>query len=65
MDDFASIALGLAVSFLIAVGVLFLVMDFRHFDSIERRCAKVGFIQNDTTRILCSVEPKPKAANAQ
>jgi hypothetical protein len=41
-------------------GAMFLVMDYRHFREIERHCIAQGYIQNQTTRITCTVEPKTK-----
>lgn len=41
-------------------GGMYLTMDYRHFREIERHCAAQGYIQNQTTRITCTVEPKTK-----
>lgn len=41
-------------------GGMYLVMDYRHFREIERHCTAQGYIQNQTTRITCAVEPKTK-----
>lgn len=45
---------------LATLGGVHLAMDFRHFREIERHCTAQGYIQNQTTRITCTVEPKTK-----
>jgi uncharacterized membrane protein YidH (DUF202 family) len=37
-------------------GGMFLVMDFRHFNEVVAQCERQGYIQNNTTRIICSKE---------
>lgn len=64
MDDEGVIAGGVfSAVFFIAlimvftcIGVLHLVMDYRHFGYIKEDCEKRGYIQNETIRINCSVE---------
>jgi len=65
MNDTFEAFLGVGVIALIITGVMLLFMDFRHFDNIASRCTKYGYIQNKDIRIRCSVEQKPKDANAQ
>lgn len=65
MDEGLSVLFGLAVFVLVLMGAALLFMDFRHFSDIKDQCATQGYVQNERTRIRCSVEPKPKAADAQ
>lgn len=54
---FAAIVIGCVVV-LAALGVSTMMMDFRHFDETVKHCEERGYIQNKTTRVLCSVEKK-------
>ncbi len=49
----------LSLAVLAAIGIVFLLMDFRHFNIIQEQCQKQGYIQNETIRINCSLE-KPQ-----
>jgi hypothetical protein len=56
MDEFMSILVMVLVLWLAGFGVVFLSMDFRHYNEVARQCNEQGFIQNKTTRIKCAVE---------
>lgn len=47
------------------LGVMHAGQDYRHFSRIEKSCRTLGYVQDDVTRITCSVDPKPKAKNAE
>ena len=55
-DDTLTISFFIGLTTLAIFGVVFLVMDFRHFSDVVKQCEKQGFIQNNTTRIQCRVE---------
>lgn len=57
MDDFAACIVMIVILILALVGATTLILDVRHFKSIEKACVKRGYIQNDATRIYCNVEP--------
>jgi hypothetical protein len=59
MDDIFGMIILAALVTLSAFGSVYLAMDFRHFSEVERQCKEQGYIQNQTTRILCSIEAKP------
>jgi hypothetical protein len=59
MDDIFGIIFFVALLVLSAFGTTHLTMDFRHFSDVENQCKEQGYIQNRTTRILCSIEVKP------
>ena len=58
-DSFFTVMFIVVVLLLAATGAMFLVLDFRHFKEIAAQCEKQGYIQNDTTRIICTKE-KPQ-----
>ena len=59
MDDLPGVIVCVFVTVCLAVcGVVFIFTDTRHFNAIEAQCKQQGYIQNETTRILCSVEEK-------
>lgn len=59
MDDATGpIIIALLVVALAIFGINSLVTDTRHFSAVEAQCKQQGYIQNKTTRILCSVEEK-------
>ena len=60
MDDWASIVIRTLCLGLAYLGVIFLAVDYRHFDTITEQCKTQGYIQNKTTRIVCSIEEKQK-----
>ena len=60
MNDWGSvvvITLGLVLA---TVGTGGLIGDYRHFDTLTEQCKTQGYIQNKTTRIVCSIEEKSK-----
>jgi len=59
MDGFFGIIVFVALVTLATFGGIHLTMDFRHFLEVEKQCKAQGYIQNQTTRILCSIEVKP------
>ena len=59
MDDIFGMIIAVALIVLATLGSVHLAMDFRHFDDVEKQCKAQGYIQNQTTRILCSIEVKP------
>jgi len=60
MDDITS-GLGMALFLVLStIGAVFIVEDFRNFDIITEQCKTQGYIQNKTTRIVCSIEEKQK-----
>jgi len=60
MDDITS-GLGMGLFIVLStIGVVFIVEDFRNFDIITEQCKTQGYIQNETTRIVCSIEEKQK-----
>ena len=59
MDDIFGIIVFVALVTLATFGGVHLAMDFRHFSEVEKQCKAQGYIQNQTTRILCSIEVKP------
>lgn len=48
---FAIVVLGFSV-----IGLAMVTADYRHFLNIQEQCESTGYIQNDITRITCSVE---------
>ena len=58
-DMIPGLVLFIAMGVLAVFGVAHLTMDFRHFKEIAAQCEKQGYIQNDTTRIICTKE-KPQ-----
>lgn len=51
------------VGWLIAATVgsaVFWSNDYRHFSNIQKQCAERGYIQDNNTRIICSIEVLPK-----
>jgi hypothetical protein len=58
-DSFFTVMFIVVVLLLAMTGAMFLVLDFRHFKEIAAQCEKQGYIQNDTTRIICTKE-KPQ-----
>jgi hypothetical protein len=58
-DSFFTVMFIVVVLLLATTGAMFLVLDFRHFREIAIQCEKQGYIQNDTTRIICTKE-KPQ-----
>ena len=58
-DMIPGLILWCVVAMLAVFGVGHLTMDFRHFEEIAAQCEKQGYIQNDTTRIICTKE-KPQ-----
>jgi len=60
MDDITG-GLGMALFLVLStIGAVFIVEDFRNFDIITEQCKTQGYIQNKTTRIVCSIEEKQK-----
>lgn len=58
MDNiFAGIVIGCVVVFAL-IGFGFSVGDFRYFNTIAHQCEKQGYIQDKTTRVLCSIEKR-------
>ena len=55
-DSFFTVMFIVVVLLLAMTGAMFLVLDFRHFKEIAAQCEKQGYIQNDTTRIICTKE---------
>ena len=55
-DMFGAIVVIIGVTILSMLGIAHLVMDFRHFDVIEKQCKEQGYIQNETVRIKCQKE---------
>lgn len=55
-DMFGAIVVIVAVTILSVIGATHLIMDFRHFDMIEKQCKEQGYIQNKTVRIKCQKE---------
>ena len=53
IEEFILISLAL---FCIAITFVFFLFDWRLFDSVAKQCESVGFIQNHSTRIICSLE---------
>lgn len=41
-----------------AVGMTATMLDLRHFDTIVKECKEQGYVQDDTTRVLCVVQKK-------
>lgn len=68
-DMFSTILTIVVVTILAMFGIAHLVMDFRHFDIIEKQCKEQGYIQNRTVRIKCQKEilraPKDDGVNNQ
>lgn len=60
MDDIFGPFVVIGVIGLAIVGAFTVFGDFRHFDSVKEQCVKQGYIQDKTTRIVCSVEPGGK-----
>lgn len=59
MDDLPGLVVCVFVAVCLAVcGVVFIFTDNRQFRDIEAQCKQQGYIQDKTTRILCSVEEK-------
>ena len=59
-DSYSFGIIMLTVVALAVVGAFTVFGDFRHFDAVKAQCVKQGYIQDKTTRILCSVEPGGK-----
>jgi hypothetical protein len=59
MDDIFGIIVLVTLFVLSVFGVTHLAMDFRDFSEMESQCRAQGYIQDKTTRILCSIEGKP------
>jgi hypothetical protein len=57
MDDmFFPVVVMVLVGVLATFGVMYLAMDFRHYNEVVKQCNEQGYIQNKTTRIKCAVE---------
>jgi hypothetical protein len=53
-----SFVFALVVIFYAVVGATALHFDYRHFDGVAKECKERGHIQDNRTRIICSVEDK-------
>lgn len=42
----------------IAISVIFISNDYRHFDQVVKQCTDRGYIQNNNVRIMCKPESK-------
>ena len=60
MDEVFGTIVVVAVLVLAGIGVADIGLDARAFSAIERQCKEQGYIQNDTTRIICKLEEKNK-----
>ena len=58
MDNLFAFTLIIPIAAFSTVGIISLVTDNRHFSHIESQCKQQGYIQNNTTRIMCKVEEK-------
>jgi hypothetical protein len=58
MDEFCGIVVLFVVVGLATLGAVHLATDYRYFDDVVEHCQKLGYIQNETTRIECKVEGK-------
>ena len=58
MDNVVPFIIAVILAVLSSFGFISLVTDTRHFNDIEAQCKQQGYIQDKTTRILCSVEEK-------
>ena len=56
MDDFFTTIVIVALMVLAVVGTIFVFTDHRHFETIKKQCVTQGYIQNETVKIICSVE---------
>jgi hypothetical protein len=55
-DTGSFVVMGALVLALAIIGVVHLTMDFRLFKQVVEQCEQQGYIQNDTTRIVCHKE---------
>ena len=60
MDDFFGYVVIFIVFCLSLVGTTTLATDTRSFSTLIEQCRTQGFIQDKTTRIICSVENNQK-----
>lgn len=57
-DAFFAVVFFIAMLVLAIAGVMYLAMDFRHFNEVVKQCNEQGYIQNKTVRISCTVDKK-------
>lgn len=56
MDAFGTVVFVAVISFCIGSPISHYFKDERAFDEIVEQCTKQGYIQDKTTRIICSKE---------
>jgi len=59
IDDFLGVVFVLFLAVCVALAAIFVMTDQRHFGAIVKQCKEMGYIQDDTTRIVCSPEARP------
>ena len=55
-EDIEGFILIFLALFCILITFIFLLFDWRMFYEVAKQCESVGFIQNHSTRIICSLE---------
>ena len=61
MEDTFMVLFAIGLMTLSVVGINCMAADHRHFDrDIIKPCSERGYIQDNNTRIICSVEKKDK-----